>query len=99
MSGAALPLYIPPCIHNPPHRHHPPKINSPLRVHIQGPLQTIQKLLPHTSWEAPTDFPQPGALPLAEIASKALFKNDAASSDNNMITVRDEYLGWLAEVE
>ncbi|KAF2728455.1 hypothetical protein EJ04DRAFT_538387 [Polyplosphaeria fusca] len=69
----ALELHIPPCIHNPPHHFHPPPPDKPLRIQIQGPLESIQKLLPHTSWHPIKPFPQPPGLLLASLTHQKLY--------------------------
>jgi len=56
----ALALYIPPCVHSPPHPLHPPPADKPLRIRIQGPLETIIKLLPDIAWHSIVYFPQHG---------------------------------------
>jgi hypothetical protein len=70
----ALKLYIPPCIHRPPYNLHPPPANKPLRIRIQGPLQTIQKLLPGVAWHPIGKFPQPGGLELTTLTYQALYE-------------------------
>jgi len=94
----ALKLYIPPCIHNPAHALHPPPLDRPLRVQIEGPLVSIQKLVPDYSWHfkaGSQDFPQPGGEALAKLTFQALYRIDIRQ-DVDMI-VRDEYLGWVME--
>ena len=88
----ALELSIPPCIHSPCHRLHPPPPAKPLRIQIQGPLESIQKLLPKTSWDKIVRFPQPGGLELARLAHRALY-----SEEGGIPAVRDEYLAWAME--
>jgi hypothetical protein len=51
----ALPLYIPPCVRSPSHALHLPSSEQPLRIHIEGPLLALQKLLPEVSWHL-TDY-------------------------------------------
>ncbi|CAG9953757.1 unnamed protein product [Clonostachys rosea f. rosea IK726] len=46
----ALELYIPPCLHVPVHPKHPPSVEKPLRIQIEGPLISIQKLVPEAQW-------------------------------------------------
>jgi hypothetical protein len=92
----ALDLYVPPCVHEPPHHLHPPPADRPLRIRIQGPLVTIQKLLPHISWHPLVLFPQPGGLQLAKITHQALY-GQSARADNDAVVVRDEYLAWCLE--
>lgn len=88
----ALELFIPPCIHNPRHRLHPPPPTKPLRIQIQGPLESIQKLLPKTSWDKIVHFPQPGGLELARLTHRALY-----GEEGSIPAVRDEYLAWAME--
>ncbi|KAF1965908.1 hypothetical protein BU23DRAFT_593385 [Bimuria novae-zelandiae CBS 107.79] len=90
-------LYIPPCVQTPPHHLHPPPANKPLRIRIQGPLETIQKLLPHVSWHPIVPFPQPGGLQLANITHQVLYGQVGGTVADGSITVRDEYLAWCME--
>uniref|UniRef100_A0A8H7NBJ9 Uncharacterized protein n=1 Tax=Bionectria ochroleuca TaxID=29856 RepID=A0A8H7NBJ9_BIOOC len=58
----ALELYIPPCLHVPVHPKHPPSVEKPLRIQIEGPLISIQKLVPEAQWHIDIFnevFPQP----------------------------------------
>ncbi|TGJ87561.1 hypothetical protein E0Z10_g1178 [Xylaria hypoxylon] len=92
----ALELYIPPCIHTPAHALHLPPLERPLRIQIDGPLTSIQKLVPDASWDieayAP-DFPMPGGIALAKLVYRALYKTDAPSD----MAIRYQYLGWIRE--
>jgi hypothetical protein len=88
----ALKLFIPSCIHNPRHCLHPPPPPRPLRIQIQGPLESIQKLLPDISWDKIVDFPQPGGLELASLTYQALY-----GEEGSIPAVRDEYLVWAME--
>ncbi|KAF1912726.1 hypothetical protein BDU57DRAFT_333424 [Ampelomyces quisqualis] len=90
----ALSLFIHPCIHDPPHCLHPPPTDKPLRIQIQGPLETIQKLLPNQAWHPIKPFPQPAGLELATLTHQALYKEGSLGQSNNGPTVRDEYLAW-----
>ncbi|KAK2053959.1 hypothetical protein LY76DRAFT_580865 [Colletotrichum caudatum] len=90
----ALQLHIPPCIRNPPHHHHFPPVDKPLRIRIQGPLQSIQKLVPHVQWHPILPFPQPGGLELAKLTHETLYKQSRIDSTP---VIRDEYLAWVIE--
>jgi hypothetical protein len=90
----ALELYIPPCINRPPHPLHPPPPNKPLRIRIQGPLETIQKLWPNVSWHPIRPFPQLGGLKLATLTHQKLY---GGKGDETAPAVRDEYLAWVLE--
>lgn len=93
----ALELSIPPCIHNPAHPHHPPPLDKPLRIQIQGPLESIQKLLPDVKWLTKnflTSFPQPGGPQLAGVTFRSLYGRDERADVDSNIVVRDEYLAW-----
>lgn len=90
----SLDLYIPPCIHSPPHRFHPPPVDQPLRIRIQGPLETIRKALPDEVWHPPKPFPQPGGLQLARLTYQSLF---GSVGNNTALKIRDEYLAWVIE--
>lgn len=93
----ALPLFIPPCIHNPRHYLHPPPPTKPLRIQIQVPLESIQKLLPQASWHKITPFPQPGGVELASLTHRVLFGGEGLENGNHTPPVRDEYLTWAME--
>ncbi|KAF2241395.1 hypothetical protein BU26DRAFT_440717 [Trematosphaeria pertusa] len=90
----ALELFIPPCVHNPPHRLHSPPPEQPLRIQIQGPLESIHKLLPNELWHPIEPFPQPGGLKLATLTHWALYGGEKA---DDALAVRDEYLAWAME--
>ncbi|KAL5316309.1 hypothetical protein ACEPPN_015354 [Leptodophora sp. 'Broadleaf-Isolate-01'] len=93
----ALELFIPPCIHNPRHCLHPPPPTRPLRIQIQGPLESIQKLLPKISWDKIVRFPQPGGLELASLTRRALYGEEGLEEAGGIPAVRDEYLAWAME--
>jgi len=93
----ALELYIHPYIHNPPHRLHPSPSDKPLRIQIQGPLESIQKLLPNASWHTIVPFPQPGELKLASLTHKKLYGQEGLGGGDGALAVRDEYLAWVME--
>lgn len=96
----ALELYIPPCIHNPAHALHPPPLDRPVRVQIEGPLISIQKLVPKYSWHLTAGsqhFPQPGGEALAKLTYQALYGTDTRQEVFGDMIVRDEYLGWVME--
>lgn len=93
----ALELFIPPCIHHPRHCLHPPPPTRPLRIQIQGPLESIQKLLPKTSWHEIVRFPQPGGLELATLTHRALYGEEGLQEADGVPAVRDEYLAWAME--
>ncbi|KAL3419977.1 hypothetical protein PVAG01_08476 [Phlyctema vagabunda] len=94
----ALELFIPPRIHHPRCCLHPPPATRPLRIQIQGPLESIQKLLPKTSWYGIVHFPQPGRLELATLTHRALYgKEGLEEAADGVPTVRDEYLAWAVE--
>ena len=93
----ALELFIPPCIHNPRHYFYPPPPTKPLRIQIQGPLESIQKLLPKTSWHKIVRFPQLGGLELASLTHRALHSKEGLEKADGISAVRDEYLAWAME--
>lgn len=72
----ALELYI----HLPP----PDKL---LRIQIQGPLESIQKLLPNGSWHLIGPFPQLGRLKLASLTHQKLYRREG---DEAAPAVRDD---------
>ncbi|WDK09221.1 arginine deiminase type-3, partial [Colletotrichum graminicola] len=77
---------------------HPPRIEQPLRIQIEGPLKSIQKLLPsmvwETSYQAPK-FPQAAGLALAELAFWQIYGVDVRPDVRGDMVVRDEYMGWV----
>ena len=93
----SLDLYIPPCTLNPAHPNHPPPLDKPLRIQIQGPLESIQKVLPDLPWHTnhrSRSFPQPAAPKLASATYQALYGTQGGSSN---LIVRDEYMAWVME--
>lgn len=95
-----LKLHIPPCIRNPAHTFHPPLLDRPLRVQIEGPLVSIQKLAPEYSWRLETgsqNFPQPGGEALAKLTYQALYGTEIRQEVPGDMIIRDEYLGWVME--
>ncbi|GMG36798.1 unnamed protein product [Aspergillus oryzae] len=96
----ALPLHIPPFIHNPSHKHHLPPQDHPLRIQIEGPLIAIQRLLPHTPWHLNLQsqtFPQPAGPKLVRLTYQQLYGRDPRQKVPGDLEVRDEYLGWMPE--
>ncbi|KAL1868549.1 hypothetical protein VTK73DRAFT_3605 [Phialemonium thermophilum] len=96
----ALDLYIPPCLKNPAHPFHFPPLERPLGIQIEGPLISIQKLLPTSTWHVKagsTDFPQPGGILLAKLTYRSLYGKDVRPDVAGDLVVRDEYLGWVLE--
>ncbi|KAF6820976.1 hypothetical protein CSOJ01_00411 [Colletotrichum sojae] len=92
-----LELYIPPCLFNPAHHLHPPAPDRPLRICIEGPLVSVQRLLPSIEWKVSFRlkvFPQPAGPELAAITSRYLYGHDVKGSD---MVVRHEYLGWVGQ--
>ncbi|KAK8141396.1 hypothetical protein G3M48_000125, partial [Beauveria asiatica] len=68
-----LDLCINTCIQKPRHRLHPPPSGTPLRIRIQGPLESIEKLLPEAKWHSIVPFPQPGGVELANLTHEAFY--------------------------
>ncbi|KAL2208172.1 hypothetical protein CC79DRAFT_813286 [Sarocladium strictum] len=94
----ALPLCIPPCIRDPVHVHHPPPLGKPLRIHIEGPLASIKRLVPDVEWHVDvirTDIWQPAAEALARVTFKNIYKRDPQPDIDEDLKVRDEMLGWI----
>ncbi|KAF2176015.1 hypothetical protein K469DRAFT_723386 [Zopfia rhizophila CBS 207.26] len=60
----------------------PPRPGRELRVHIQGPLESIQKLLPNASWCPIGPFPQQGGLKLASLTHQKLYRVNYAPKSN-----------------
>ncbi|OTA91911.1 hypothetical protein M434DRAFT_75445 [Hypoxylon sp. CO27-5] len=96
----ALELHIPPCISSPAHPFHPPPLDQPLRIQIEGPLASIQKLFPGISWHAnimPSAFPHPAGPELAKLTYQKIYGREVRSEIAGDMVVRDEYLGWVME--
>lgn len=96
----ALQLYILPCRHNPRHDLHPPPHERPLRIQIEGPKVSVERLLPHTSWHlrlGSSPFPQPAGPELARLAYQQLYQRDVGPEVPRDLVVRDEYLGWVVK--
>jgi hypothetical protein len=94
-----LDLYIHPCIHDPPYHHSPP-LDKPLKIQIQGPLESIQKILPDTSWHTEnftTVFPQPAGPELARLTFRSLYPQENSGEAKGDLVVQDEYLAWTIE--
>ncbi|EHK26114.1 uncharacterized protein TRIVIDRAFT_218286 [Trichoderma virens Gv29-8] len=95
----ALELYIPPCIRTPAHPFHLPPWKKPLRICIEGPLVSVQKLLPDVQWHVSDSrflvFPQPAGPELAKLTYRALYGREVSSQITGDMVVRDEYLGWV----
>ncbi|KAI1141371.1 hypothetical protein F5Y05DRAFT_259054 [Hypoxylon sp. FL0543] len=96
----ALELHIPPCISTPAHPFHLPPVDKPLRIQIEGPLVSVQKLLPGITWH--TDirfhvFPQPAGPELAKLTYEKIYGQKVRSDVAGDMVVRDEYLGWVME--
>ncbi|WQF88246.1 hypothetical protein CDEST_13260 [Colletotrichum destructivum] len=92
----ALDLYIPPCMRSPSHPLHPPPLNKPLRIQIEGPLVSVQKLFPEAPWhvsEIPTPFPQPAGPLLVRLGYRTIYGHEVRPNVANDVIVRDEYLG------
>ena len=91
----AYQLSIPPCCHDPADPTHSPALGQPLRIQIEGPKVSIDKLLPGISWQtsvATPTFPQPAGPKLAALAFKAVYGQPPDTDD---MIVRDEYLGLI----
>jgi hypothetical protein len=94
----ALPLYIPPCVTKPSHPFHLPPVEQPLRIHIEGPLLALRKLLPGVSWHVANyspDFPMSGGPKLAELAFQQIYHRKVRHDVAGDMVVRDEYMGWV----
>lgn len=95
----ALELHIPPCIHDPVHPNHLPPEEKPLRINIEGPFVSIQKLVPEAQSHiipGQHSFPQPAGPILARLAFEKIYGRQPGSTPGDFV-VRDEYLGWVME--
>ena len=96
----AFDLFIPKCTHDPAHELHFPSVERPLRVNIEGPLVSIQRLVPDVTWHTETevpDFPQKGGPALAKLAYETLYGHSLDETAESEVVIRDEYLGWITE--
>lgn len=96
----ALPLHIPPCIHSPASQYHFPPSDKPLRIQIEGPSTTIERLLPQIPWNLShhdRSFPQPAGHELARLAYQAIYRRDIRPDVPGDLVVQDEYLGWIPD--
>ena len=94
----ALELHIPPFINEAASSLHPPSPEKPLRIQIEGPLASIQKLLLKISWHVealPLAFPLPAGPELANLTYQTLCGRDVRPEIVGDMVVRDEYLGWV----
>ncbi|KAI0847684.1 hypothetical protein F5Y00DRAFT_114173 [Daldinia vernicosa] len=94
----ALDLHIPVCIRNPTHPLHLPSLEQPLRIQIEGPLISIQKLFPDIPWRTNVmslEFPQPAGPALARLTYQKIYGQDVRHGVAGDMVVRDEYLGWV----
>ena len=69
-----------------------------MRIQIEGPLVSIQKLIPQATWQLDNltlPFLQPSGRELAKVAYRAIYGCEAREDVVNDMIVRDEYLGWL----
>lgn len=97
-----LELHIPPCIRDPVHPFHPPPLDKPLRIQIEGPLVSVMKLFPDSSWDLgsfhdPPRFPQAAGPLLANLTYETIYGQPVRPDIEGDLVVRDEYLGWVIE--
>ncbi|OTB01979.1 hypothetical protein M426DRAFT_265280 [Hypoxylon sp. CI-4A] len=72
----ALELHIPRCIHSTPHFLHPPPLEKPLRIQIEGPSISMERLFPGIEWRTnplSLKFPQLAGPELARITYQKLY--------------------------
>ncbi|KAF5606324.1 arginine deiminase type-3 [Fusarium subglutinans] len=96
----ALNLHIPPCIRSPAEPRHPPPVDQPLRIQIEGPLSSINKLLPGVEWQLEGVFRpslQTAGPELARVVFRTVYGHDIRPEIDGDMVVRDEYLGWVQE--
>ncbi|KAG8670690.1 hypothetical protein FPOAC1_010123 [Fusarium poae] len=88
-------------MHLPAHPRHPPPIDQPLRIQIEGPLNSINKLLPGVDWQLEGGVFRPplqAAGPeLARVTFRTIYRHDVRPEVDGDMVVRDEYLGWVQE--
>ncbi|KAF4781002.1 hypothetical protein HER10_EVM0005779 [Colletotrichum scovillei] len=96
----ALELFIPSCIRSPPGHLHLPDIERPLRIRIEGPRESIEKLFPSVSWDTRVfdgKFPQEAGPLLATLTFRHIYGKSVRSDVPGDLVVRDEYIGWIGE--
>lgn len=94
----ALELHIPACKSFPAQPYHLPQLEQPLRIQIEGPLVSVEKLLPGTEWQLKwprQPYLQPTGVELAKIVYRVIYGQDVRSDVVGDMVVRDEYLGWV----
>lgn len=92
-------LYIPPC-RTGQYSFHSPELEKALRIHIEGSLVSINKLLPGIQWHTDIEslvFPQPASTGLARLTYQNLYKHEVCQEVLGDMVIRDEYLGWVVE--
>ena len=85
-------------LHTPLPPLHPPPPEQSLRIQIEGPLVSIQKLLPEILWHTDVTslvFPQPAGPELARLAYQTIYGREVRPEVAGDVVVRDEYLGWV----
>jgi hypothetical protein len=69
-----------------------------LRISIDGPLSSVEKLLPDVPWKVDVlcqqEF-QPAALELARVAYRTLYGREPQLDVDGVLVVREESLGWV----
>ncbi|TLS25375.1 hypothetical protein PpBr36_06811 [Pyricularia pennisetigena] len=96
----AYKLHIPDCILEPNHPFHFPSHNKPLRIRIQGPLISIQRLIPKAQWHQ--DFltrptPQVPAPDFARLTYRTIYGCDPQPEVPDDLVIRHEYCGWISK--
>ncbi|KXH33291.1 hypothetical protein CSIM01_03205 [Colletotrichum simmondsii] len=78
----ALELFIPSCVRSPPGHLHLPDIERPLRIRIEGPRKSIEKLLPSIVWDTRVfdgKFPQEAGPSLATLTFRHIYGESVRS--------------------
>ncbi|KAK1457849.1 hypothetical protein CMEL01_15832 [Colletotrichum melonis] len=96
----ALELFIPSCVRSPPGHLHLPDIERPLRISIEGPRESIEKLFPSVVWDTrvfDAKFPQEAGPQLATLAFRRIYGESVRSDVPGDLVVRNGYIGWIGQ--
>lgn len=98
-AAMAYKLHIPDCILEPHHPFHFPSSNKSLRIRIQGPLISVQRLIPEAQWNhdfSNRPIPQLPALEFARITYRTIYGCDPRPEVPGDLVIRHEYCGWIS---
>lgn len=98
-AAMAYKLHIPDCILEPHHPFHFPTPNKPLRIRIQGPLISIQRLIPKAQWQWFLNWTEPPQVPAPDFAGfthRTIYGCDPQPGVPDDLVIRHEYCGWIS---